>query len=90
MTVKELIEELQKLPQDKQVVLTHNDHTDYRYYVDLVSSDIDEDEFYDEYYEGEDADEDGGKERDVVMINCAFWQALIVKIKLVHLVIIKN
>jgi hypothetical protein len=73
MTVKELIEELQQLPQDKQVVLRHRDHTDYTYYVDLVATDIDEEEFYDEYYEGKDKDEYGGKERDVVMIRCEFW-----------------
>ena len=48
MTVKELIEELSKLPQDKKVVLEHIDHTDWTYHVELTSDLITEEKWYKE------------------------------------------
>lgn len=68
MTVKELISELEKLPQDKKVILRHDDHTDWMYTTELTSELIYEDEWFDEL---KDEDEDEGE--DVVMINCLFW-----------------
>ncbi len=37
MTVQQLIEHLQTLPQDKKVVLRHDDHTDWTYTVELTN-----------------------------------------------------
>lgn len=65
MTVKELIEKLQTLPQDKKVVLFHTDHTDYDYMTELSSESITEDYWYD--------DEDEDSEEEVVFIDCKFW-----------------
>jgi len=84
MTVKELIEELQQLPQDKQVVLYHRDHTDWSYTTKLTSDMIDEEKWYDveltkEDYESmderidNDTYEEDSEYPDVVMINCIFW-----------------
>ena len=65
MTVKELIDQLSQLPQDKQVILRHNDHTDWLYTTPLTPELIEEDKWSDE-------DEDG-EDEDVVFINCIFW-----------------
>jgi hypothetical protein len=84
MTVKELIEELQKLPQDKTVIIKHDDHTDWTYTAELTSDLIGEDKWYDktltdEDYESiEDRVEDGTYEEDseypdVVVIYATFW-----------------
>ena len=83
MTVKELIEQLSKLPQDKQVILRHDDHTDFEYTVELTSDLVGESKWYKEL---EDEDFDLMDERidnetyiedseypDVVVINCKFW-----------------
>ena len=83
MTVKELIEQLSKLPQDKQVILSHTDHTDWDYSVELTSDLVGESKWYKEL---EDEDFDLMDERidnetyiedseypDVVVINCKFW-----------------
>ena len=64
MTVKELIEQLSKLPQDKQVFLRHEDHTDWTYTTVLETTEIDEDDIY---------DEDSDSEENVVVIDCRFW-----------------
>ena len=48
MTVKELIEQLSKLPQDKQVILSHTDHTDWDYSVELTSDLVGESKWYKE------------------------------------------
>ena len=64
MTVKELIEQLSKLPQDKQVILSHTDHTDWTYTTVLETTEIDEDDIY---------DEDSDCEENVVVIDCKFW-----------------
>ena len=64
MTVKELIEQLSKLPQDKQVFLRHEDHTDWTYTTVLETTEIDEDDIY---------DEDSDCEENVVVIDCKFW-----------------
>ena len=83
MTVKELIEQLSKLPQDKQVILSHTDHTDWDYSVELTSDLVGESKWYKEL---EDEDFDLMDERidndtyvedseypDVVFIDCKFW-----------------
>ena len=83
MTVKELIEQLSKLPQDKQVILSHTDHTDWDYSVELTSDLVSESKWYKEL---EDEDFDLMDERidnetyiedseypDVVVIDCKFW-----------------
>ena len=83
MTVKELIEQLSKLPQDKQVILSHTDHTDWDYSVELTSDLVGESKWYKEL---EDEDFDLMDERidnetyiedseypDVVVIDCKFW-----------------
>ena len=83
MTVKELIEQLSKLPQDKKVILSHTDHTDWDYSVELTSDLVGESKWYKEL---EDEDFDLMDERidnetyiedseypDVVVINCKFW-----------------
>jgi hypothetical protein len=83
MTVKELIEELQKLPQDKKVVLYHRDHTNWSYTEELTSGRIDEEKWYDveltrKDYELMDERVDNGTYEedseypDVVMIDCNF------------------
>jgi len=83
MTVKELIEQLGKLPQDKQVILQHTDHTDWTYTTELTSDSIHEDKWYkeldDEDYEQMDERIDNGTYEedseypDVVKIFCSFW-----------------
>ena len=83
MTVKELIEQLSKLPQDKQVILSHTDHTDWDYSVELTSDLVGESKWYKEL---EDEDFELMDERidndtyvedseypDVVFIDCKFW-----------------
>jgi|LakMenEpi03Aug12_release.lakeMendotaPanAssembly.Ray.scaffolds.fasta_scaffold2619248_1 hypothetical protein len=66
MTVKQLIEHLQTLPQDKKVMLSHDDHTDFNYCTELLPELIVEDYSYD------DEDEDS-EEEEVVIIDCKFW-----------------
>jgi hypothetical protein len=84
MTVKELIEHLQQFPQDKKVILRHDDHTDWTYTVELTNNLVDEDKWWDktltddDYESMEDRIEDGTYEEDseyedVVMIYCKFW-----------------
>ena len=83
MTVKELIEQLSKLPQDKKVILSHTDHTDWDYSVELTSDLVSESKWYKEL---EDEDFELMDERidndtyvedseypDVVFIDCKFW-----------------
>ena len=83
MTVKELIEQLQTFPQDKQIILSHTDHTDWDYNVELTSDLIIEDKWYkdlddedydlmDERIDNETYIEDS-EYPDVVIINCKFW-----------------
>lgn len=64
MTVKQLIDVLQQLPQDKTVILRHDDHTDWTYTTVLDETEIDEDEYY---------NEDNDTTEDVVVIDCIFW-----------------
>jgi hypothetical protein len=66
MTVKQLIEHLQQLPQDKKVILSHDDHTDWNYATELLPELIVEDYYYDD--EDENSDEE-----EVVIIDCKFW-----------------
>ena len=72
MTVHELIKHLQVLPQNKKVVLSHTDHTDWTYKVELTSDLIDEDEFWDEENSNDELDYEDEVEQ-VVIINCKFW-----------------
>ena len=72
MTVKELIEQLSSLPQDKKVVLQHSDHTDFTYTTELSSGSIVEDEWWNEDEDNEDKDYEDSLE-DVVIIYCMFW-----------------
>lgn len=72
MTVQELIEELKQFPQDKKVMLSHSDHTDWTYKVELTSDLIDEDEFWDEDNSNDELTYEEEVEH-VVMINCRFW-----------------
>lgn len=83
MTVKELIEQLQTLPQDKQIVLSHTDHTDWTYTTELIPDLIGEDKWYkeldeedydlmDERIDNETYIEDS-EYPDVVVIDCKFW-----------------
>jgi hypothetical protein len=65
MTVKELIEKLQQFPQDKKVMLSHDDHTDFNYFTELLPELIVEDYSYD--------DEEEDSEEEVVIIDCKFW-----------------
>lgn len=64
MTVKQLIEQLSKFPQDKQIILSHTDHTDWDYSVELTSDLVSENEWY---------NEDSDSEENVVVIDCRFW-----------------
>lgn len=64
MIVKDLIEQLSKLPQDKKIILSHTDHTDWDYSVELTSDLIFENEWY---------NEDSDSEENVVIIDCKFW-----------------
>jgi hypothetical protein len=84
MTVKELIEELQKLPQDKTVIIQHNDHTDWTYTVELTSDLIGEDKWWDKTLTNEDYEsmneridndtyEKDSEYTDVVIIYAMFW-----------------
>lgn len=83
MTVKQLIEELQKLPQDKEVIIQHTDHTDWTYTTELTSDMIDEDKWYkeleDEDYKAIDERiengtyEEDSEYPDVVKIYASFW-----------------
>jgi hypothetical protein len=83
MTVKELIEQLSSLPQDKQIILSHNDHTDWTYTVELTSDLVSEGKWYkeleDEDFEEMDQMIDDGVYKeddeypDVVIIDCKFW-----------------
>ena len=83
MTVKELIDELSKLPQDKQVVIQHTDHTDWTYTVELTTDLIGEDKWYKELDDSElkamdDRIDSGTYEEDdeypdVVIIYASFW-----------------
>jgi hypothetical protein len=73
MTVKQLIEHLQTLPQDKKVMISHTDHSDWTYYSDLGTELIDEDgEYWDEENSSDELDYEDEVEK-VVMINCRFW-----------------
>ena len=72
MTVHELIEVLKLYPSDKKVMLRHTDHTDWTYKVDLVETDIDEDEYWDEDNSNNELSYEEEVER-VVMIDCMFW-----------------
>ena len=72
MTVKELIEQLGKLPQDKQVILQHTDHKDWTYTTGLSSDSIYEDKWYDEESDSEGKLYEDCLE-DVVIIDCIFW-----------------
>ena len=82
MTVKELIEQLQQLPQDKQVILSHTDPTDWTYEEELTSDLINETKWYkeledDDFIQMEERIENGTYEEDseypdVVKINCIF------------------
>ena len=72
MTVKDLINQLKKLPQDKTIVLEHTDHTDYTYSTPLTSDSIVEDEWWDESNDDETKDYDESLQ-DVVKIVCSFW-----------------
>jgi hypothetical protein len=40
MTVKQLKEHLNKFPEDLKVMVSHSDHTDYLYKVDLRKKDV--------------------------------------------------
>jgi hypothetical protein len=84
MTVQELIQQLQTLPQDKQVVLSHTDHTDWNYTVELTPDLVSESKWWKEELTDEDyllmeerIDNDTYEENseypDVVEINCKFW-----------------
>ena len=83
MTVHELIKHLQVLPQNKKVVLRHDDHTDWTYTVELTSDLVSESKWYkeleDEDYElmderiENDTYEEDSEYPDVVIINCKFW-----------------
>jgi len=78
ITVKELIEFLQTQPQDKQVVLSHDDHTDWNYSTFLDPKNIEVREVYsdDESFAVEDEiDEDGNRKEEptYLVINCVFW-----------------
>jgi hypothetical protein len=73
MTVQQLIEHLQTLPQDKKVMISHTDHTDWTYYHDLGIELIDKDgEYWDEETSTGELDYEDEVEH-VVMINCRFW-----------------
>jgi hypothetical protein len=72
MTVQELIQQLQTLPQDKKVVLSHTDHTDFLYTTELVKESINEEQYWNEELDSEDKEFEDSLE-DVVIINCRFW-----------------
>jgi hypothetical protein len=72
MTVQELINQLQTLPQDKKVVLSHTDHTDWTYKVELTPDLISEDEFWDEENSNDELDYED-EVQQVVIINCKLW-----------------
>jgi len=84
MTVKELIEELQKLPQDKTVIIKHDDHTDWTYTTELTTDLIGEDKWYDKTLTDDDYEsmndriendtyEEDSEYPDVVVIYALFW-----------------
>ena len=68
MTVQELIDQLTELKNEgfgeTQLVLSVTDHTDWTYTTVLETTEIDEDDIY---------DEDSDCEENVVVIDCKFW-----------------